>query len=274
MASVCVEVAVRDDRRAVDAVRSLAGQSRRPDRILVAAAPESPPDLLDAIRTAAGAVPIEVARFPGGVVDARAGALALVREDLLAFLDADERAPPGWLALLVEPLERGLAAFSGGPTRPTRAPVGSIERYYDLLEESIYADLVPGNVVYVPLQNSAWSTPLLRSLGFDARIPFAEDHDLATRALAAGAVGRFVPEAWVYHDKSTEKSLGRWARKRYRYLVAMAMSLLKNGQLRGRLAERRRPVPHPLRYLEATMKPFALLDASVRWRRRRRLPSG
>jgi GT2 family glycosyltransferase len=107
----------------------------------------------------------------------------------------------------------------------------------------------------------------LRELGFDARIPFAEDHDLETRAARAGLVGTFVPEAWVYHDRSGESRLFEWACKRYRYLVAMAMSLLKNGELDRRLSERRRPVAHPLRYLETAMKPFALVHASVRWRR-------
>jgi hypothetical protein len=80
-------------------------------------------------------------------------------------------------------------------------------------------------------------------------------------------VGLFLPEAWVYHDRSGESSLFVWARKRYRYLVAMAMSLLKNGELERRLSERRRPVAHPLRYLEAVLKPIAVVHAWVRWRR-------
>ncbi len=203
------------------------------------------------------------------MVDARAGALPLLREDTTAFLDSDERAPPDWLEQIVAPVEAGAAEFAGGPTRPVRPPANSIERYYALLEQSIYEDLVPRRITYVPLQNTAWRTSVLRSLGFDPRIPFAEDHDLETRAARSGARGVFVPAAYVYHDRSDETSVWRWARKRYRYLVAMAMSLLKNGELRSRLGERRRPVRHPLRYVESAMKPFALVDASFRWRRRR-----
>jgi hypothetical protein len=169
----------------------------------------------------------------------------------------------------VAPVESGAAAYAGGPTRPARPPENSIERYYDLLEESIYEDVVPLSLAYLPLQNTAWKTSILRSLGFDPRIPFAEDHDLEVRAARAGAHGVFVPEAFVYHDKSDETNVFRWARKRYRYLVAMAMSLMKNGELRGRFEERRRPVRHPLRYVEAVMKPVALVHASVRWRRLR-----
>ncbi|HKN06796.1 MAG TPA: glycosyltransferase [Thermoplasmata archaeon] len=267
MGTVCVEVAVRDDRRLLDALTSLDRQERRPDRVLIAASTATPMDLIAAVRERFSALNLVVRQFSGGVVDARAGSLAELQETVTVFLDADERAPPEWLARLVAPIEHGVADFSGGPTRPLKAPVGSIERYSVLLEESIYADLVPRRVSYLPLQNTAWRTDSLRRLGFDARIPFAEDHDLETRAARAGLVGTFVPDAWVYHDRSEESSFPRWARKRYRYLVAMGMSLMKNGELGDRLSERRAPVAHPLRYFEAAMKPFALLHASIRWRR-------
>jgi len=267
MGTVCVEVAVRDDLRLLDALASLAAQERRPDRVLVAASTASPESLLSGLGQRFPGLTIDVHRFPGGVVDARAASLVGLTEGVTAFLDADERAPPGWLARLVAPVESGTADFAGGPTRPLQPPHGSIARYSVLLEESIYADLVPKRVTYLPLQNTAWRTEALRRLGFDPRIPFAEDHDLESRAAGAGMVGTFLPDAWVFHDGGTQTNLARWARKRYRYLVAMAMSLLKNRGLSDRLAERRRPVAHPLRYLEASMKPFALADAWLRWRR-------
>ncbi|MFI5413893.1 MAG: glycosyltransferase, partial [Candidatus Lutacidiplasmatales archaeon] len=248
MGTVCVEVAVLDDRRLLDALASLETQQRRPDQVFVAASPATPQELLDEARRRFPSLPIAWGRFPGGIVDARAGSLTQIGESVTAFLDADERAPPEWLARLIAPIENGGADFSGGPTRPLRPPTGSIERYMVLLEESIYSDLVPRRVTYLPLQNTAWRTDALRRFGFDARIPFAEDHDLETRAARAGLVGAFVPDAWVYHDKTEETSLPRWARKRYRYLVALAMSMMKNGELRSRLSERRRPVRHPLRY--------------------------
>jgi len=272
MGTVCVEIAVRDDLRLLDALDSLGAQTRRPDRVLIAAAADTPESLLERARHRLTGIPVDAVRFSGGVVDARAGALALLRDDTTVFLDADERAPPEWLARIVQPVETGAAAFAGGPTRPWRAPTTSIERYSVLLEESIYSDLVPQRVAYVPLQNTAWRTSVLRSLGFDPRIPYAEDHDLESRAARSGARGVYLPDAYVFHDRSGEASFLGWARKRYRYLVAMAMSLMKNGELRGRLGERRRPVPHPLRFVESAMKPFALVHASIRWRRVRRQP--
>lgn len=267
MGTVCVEVAVRDDPRVVAAIESLDRQTRRPDRVLVAGSPATPPQLVDTIRKRFPALPVEFRAFPAGVVQARSASLAELKDPVTAFLDSDEQAPPEWLDHLVTPIEAGTADFSGGPTRPLRAPQGTIERYMVLLEESIYSDLVPRKVTYLPLQNTAWRTEVLRSLGFDPRIPFAEDHDLESRAAQAGYVGAFLPEAWVYHDGGSSTSFPRWLRKRYRYLVAMAMSLMKNGELGSRIAERRRPVAHPLRYLEAMMKPVALVHAWARWHR-------
>jgi GT2 family glycosyltransferase len=270
MGSVCVEIAVREDPRLLAALASLRAQRRRPERVLVAASTDSPAALLEAAVRENPTLSIDVIRVPGGVVDARAASLPRISEDVTAFLDSDENAPPEWLERIVAPIEAGAAAFTGGPTRPNREPRTSIERYSVALERSIYEELVPARVSYLPLQNTAWRTSVLRELGFDPRIPYAEDHDLETRAARAGHVGVYLPDAGVVHDLGGETSLFRWARKRYRYLVAMAMSLLKNGELGARASERRRGVRHPLRYLEAILKPFALIDASVRWRRVRR----
>jgi GT2 family glycosyltransferase len=265
VSSICVEVAVKDDPRLLAALESLAHQSRRPDRVLVAAATTTPESLLAEVKRRFANLPLDTVRYPGGVVAARSASLERVTEEITAFLDSDEVAPPGWLASLIEPLESGTVAFSGGPTRPLHPPVNSVERYNVALEESIYRDLVPSRISYLPLQNSAWRTEELKRLGFDPRIPFAEDHDLETRAIRAGLRGEFVPEAWVYHDQGDVTTFLRWVRKRYRYLTAMAMSLTKNGELRSRLREQRAPVRHPLRLVEAALKPFALIEARLRW---------
>ena len=266
MGTVCVEIAVRDDPRLRAAVASLATQRRRPDRVLIAASPDTPSALAESVTERFSDLPIELRRYPGGPVDARALSLPELREDITAFLDSDEVAPPEWLDRLVRPIEEGRAAFTGGPTRPIRPPVTSLERYYDLLERSIYEELVPKNIAYLPLQNTAWSTRVLVEFGFDPLVT-AEDHDLENRVLRAGHPGIFLPEAWVYHDKSIEQSYWKWARKRYLYLFQMAMSILKNEELSSRLREHRRPIPHPLRYVESAMKPFAFVHAWARWSR-------
>lgn len=267
MTTVCVEIPVKDDPHLPETVGSLVGQTHRPDRVLVVATPTTPDALLETARGRAGSLPFEVLKVPGYVVEARQAAIPHVHEEVTAFLDSDTSAPPEWLALLLAPIEAG-AAFSGGPTRPSRPPENSVERYIALLEHAIYEELVPERVTYLPLQNTAWRSSVVARLGFDIRIPGAEDHDLETRAAAAGLRGVFVPEAWVSHDKSNVTDFLAWARRRYRaYLLPMAMSLLKNGELGARLGEHRRTVRHPLAWVEQLVKPVALLHARVRWAR-------
>ncbi len=210
---------------------------------------------------------MELVRIPGGPVDARAESIRMLAEDTTAFLDSDEVAPPDWLARLVAPVESGEFAFTGGPTRPLRKAENPIEHYYELLEESIYDDLVRQSITYLPLQNSAWRTSVLKEFGFDPLVT-AEDHDLETRVIRAGLKGTFLPDAWVYHDKSNETSYVRWARKRYLYLYQMAMSIWKNDEVGHRFREHRQPVRHPLRYVEATMKPVAFVHAWIQWSRK------
>ncbi len=269
---ICVEIAVKDDPRLLAALDSLAAQHRPPDRVLIAASPLIPDELAETAVRRHPSLQVELVRLPGGPVDARVEAMPYLHEPTTAFLDSDEVAPPEWLERIVAPLERGEVAFAGGPTRPLRPAENSIQRYMEMLEESIYQDLVPRNIAYLPLGNTAWDTRVLKEFGFDARVT-AEDHDLETRVLAAGHRGVFLPEAWVFHDKSYETSYLRWARKRYVWLFQMAVSLMKNDRLSQRWHEHRKPVRHPLYYVEALMKPVAFVHARLRWSRVSAAPS-
>ena len=195
MGTVGVEIAVKDDQRLLLALDSLAKQTQRPDHVLVAASPKTPEPLVNAATSRWPSIHVEVVRFAGGPVDARTSSLPYLREEVTAFLDSDEIAPPTWLATIVAPIEAGRAAYAGGPTRPLRAAENPIERYYELLEASIYADLVPASVTYLPLGNSAWRTSLVREFGFDPRVT-AEDHDLETR-VPAGGPHRALPRGGV-----------------------------------------------------------------------------
>ncbi len=264
--AVVVEIAVKDDPRLLAAIDSLARQTRRPDRVLVAASPQIPDALAAQALKRQPSLRVDLVRLPGGPVDARVEAMELLTEPTTAFLDSDEVAPPEWLERVVAPIESGAAAFAGGPTRPLQPPSHPIQHYMELLERSIYEDLVPRNIAYLPLGNSAWDTRVLRGFGFDRRVT-AEDHDLETRVLRAGLHGIFLPEAWVYHDKSYETSYWRWARKRYVWLYQMAMSLIKNRSLGERWREHRPRIRHPLWYVETLMKPVAFVHARLRWSR-------
>lgn len=261
---VVVEIAVKDDPRLLAALDSLAAQHRPPDRVLIAGSPLTPEALASQAVHRLPSLKVELVRLSGGPVDARVKAMDLLNEPTTVFLDSDEVAPPDWLERIVAPIEAGTAAYCGGPTRSLRPPSHPIQRYMEMIEESIYDDLVPKNIAYLPLGNSAWRTSVLKEFRFDPRVT-AEDHDLETRVVNAGYPGQFLPEAWVYHDKSLETSYVRWARKRYVWLFQMAVSLLKNRAMGERWRERRRRIPHPLWYVEQLMKPVALVHARLHW---------
>jgi succinoglycan biosynthesis protein ExoM len=64
-----------------------------------------------------------------GVANARNAALAAASGDLIAFLDDDEEAAPGWLAALTETQRRYGADVVFGPVQ-ARAPAGTAHRQY------------------------------------------------------------------------------------------------------------------------------------------------
>ena len=265
--SVCVDIAVLKDPKLFDTLDSLRKQSRKPDRIIVADG-GSPKDYVDRILRDYSDLPIEVCNLPGTHIATKDASIDHITEDVTAFLDSDEVAPPDWLQKIVEPIVSGTADFTGGPTRPPNEPRNGVERYYNELDRRIYESDVQQDIVYIPLGNTAWRTSLLKNLRFDKRIVFrggAPDYDLEMRAVDAGYKGFFVKDAWVYHNKATEKGYFALMKHRYRYLVGAAVVMLKNRRLRKRVSEKRMIVRMPFAYVEAAMKPIALIHAYFYW---------
>ena len=263
---VCVMLVVLSDRRLFDALDSLRIQRRRPDRVLVADGGSSPDYRAEVLRRGAG-LPLEVAEVPGLPAESREAVLDRIQEEITAFLDADEVAPPEWLEALVAPIESGAAEFVGGPTRPSRPPQNSIERYHAEIERKIYEEDIVRSVQYLPLGNSAWKTSILQELRFDTRVRFAEDFDIAGRAMRRGARGLYVPAAWVFHNKTVEASFPQLFRKRYIYLVQAACVFLRDRNITDRLGEKRTPLRHPLGWVEEwLLKPVAVMHAYLRLR--------
>lgn len=248
-------------------LESLRHQTLPPDKIIVADG-GSESVFIDMIQQDYQDLPIDLKVLPGSVVETRLKSLRFIEEDVTVFLDSDQYAPPQWLAAIVSPLLQGdeKLAFTGGPTKPYREPSSEMERYMNLVEEHIYDDDLKKRLTYMPLGNTAWKTNVVKQLGFDPRLKFeAEDNDLESRAYNAGYYGIFVPDAWVWHDKSAYNSFIRGMRKRYHYLVGAATVFIKNGTLGQRSTEKRSIIRHPYAIIEFLLKPVALLHAFIRW---------
>jgi len=270
--SVTVFVTHLEDPRVARTLASLVAQSRPPDAILIADGGSSPAALEVIARFAQRHGNVRVQSHPGRVADTRAGGLSSVTTDSVAFLDADEVAPPRWLETLMAPLEGDGFDFCGGPTRPLGPARSKTEAYVNAFDAWFYAEVVARDIASLPMGNSAWRMDVFRAIGsFDRRFSMGgEDYDLNLRALAAGFRGTLVPEAWVFHDQSHLDNLPALIRRKYRYNVGGALAYFKNGVMTRR-AVRAAGVtlgyPHPYEWINLALKPAALLRAWLLWRR-------
>jgi glycosyltransferase involved in cell wall biosynthesis len=149
-----------------------------------------------------------VAEFPGvrllaettpGPGPARNTGAAQARGDILAFIDADCHADPGWLAAIEARFRDPSAQIIGGdvrvgyadPARPTF--IEPYEAIYSYRNHEHIADGFSGT------GNLATRADILRHVGPFAGMGIAEDQDWGLRSGALGYRTVYVPEMIVYH---------------------------------------------------------------------------
>jgi GT2 family glycosyltransferase len=131
----------------------------------------------------------------GGPSAARNDGWPLAQAPLVAFVDDDCVATPGWLAALLEAAERAPGAIVQGRTLPDPREESKLGPH----SRSLWVE-EPGP--HYQAANILYPRELLERLrGFDAEaFPFVgEDTDLAWRALEAGARIEWAPGALVHH---------------------------------------------------------------------------
>jgi glycosyltransferase involved in cell wall biosynthesis len=115
---------------------------------------------------------------------------------LIAFTDDDCVPSPGWLAALVAAArEHGPQAIVQGPTLPRPDELDGLDAYAKTVR-------VEGQSPHFETCNVVYPRVVLERVGgFDEGYgsPAGEDSDLGWRAIRAGAVGAFAPEALVHH---------------------------------------------------------------------------
>lgn len=204
---ITVIVTVLNDRRVERTLRSLQAQTLPPIEILIADG-GSKDGTFELCATLAQTDPrIKPLRVLGTIPESRNQALDHVHGDLVAFLDADEVAPPGWLAALVAPFSDPTVGFTGGPTPAMKGTTPSLgAQYYDAYLRRFYETVARHHPHALPMGNSAWRLQVFQKVGrLDSTLfpkAASEDQDMALRTLKAGWKGVYVPEAWVDHDFS------------------------------------------------------------------------
>ena len=202
---VTVVVTVLNDRRVRRTLLSLLAQTRPPTEILVAdgGSRDGTVEVVEELSKADGR--IRLLRAPGTIAESRNAALDVAQGRYIAFLDADEVAPPSWLEALLRPFQEPKVGFTGGPTPALPGTTPSLgARYYDAYLRRFYDTVARAHPHALPMGNSAWRREVFEQVGrldttLDPRAS-SEDQDFALRALHAGWTGIYAPEARVDHD--------------------------------------------------------------------------
>jgi glycosyltransferase involved in cell wall biosynthesis len=217
--TVTVVVTVLKDPRVARTLESLLAQTRLPDEILVddgGGTDEVARITSEFTRRDPRVVHLDA---PGNIPESRNTALRAAHGEFIAFLDADEVAPPGWLAALLAPFADAGVGFTGGPTPATPESLHSLgARYYDGYLRRFYDEVASRQPHALPMGNSAWRAEVFRSVGLLDTTLFrraaSEDQEIAVRALARGFRGVYVPGAWVGHDFSDISTRGLLRKQR------------------------------------------------------------
>ncbi len=151
-----------------------------------------------------------------GVANVRNAAMAVARGELIAFLDDDEEAPPGWLSELLAALSRFGADAVFGPVRG-RAPA-AVVRHRDYLER-FFSREGPAEAGPIAGHYGCGNSLVRRAAMPDPRRPFADarnhiggEDDLLFQTMAAsGARFAWAPDAWVWEDPAPERLTLRYA---------------------------------------------------------------
>ena len=217
--TVSVVLTVLKDPRVARTLESLLAQTRLPDEVLVDDGGGTD-DVRRITESFTGRDPrIRHLAAPGNIPESRNTALLAATGEFVAFLDADEVAPPGWLAALLAPFQDPAVGFTGGPTPAMAGTARSVgARFYDGYLRRFYDQVARRRPHALPMGNSAWRSAVFRQVGLlDAtlyRRAASEDQEIADRALRAGWRGVYVPDAWVDHDFSDITTWGLLRKQR------------------------------------------------------------
>ncbi len=144
-----------------------------------------------------------------GAAAARNWGIREARFPIIAFIDSDCEADPGWLRHLTAPLEDPQTGISGG-TILAKRPCTRVEKFGESIHDNEKA-ITCYQPPYVDTANAAARKEVLEAVGgFDETFLRQQDVELSVRMLKAGYRFAYARDAIVYHrNESTYRGLVR-----------------------------------------------------------------
>lgn len=204
------------------AVRSVFAQQGAPslELVVIDNSPEgSARDLVEALAREAPAPVVFVHEPRPGVATARNSGLAAATGELIAFLDDDEEAPPGWLAALIGVHEAHGADVTFGAIRG-RVPEGA--GWPTPYLERLFSRIGPARSGPIETHYGCGNSLLTRATTLAGPAPFdaamdqvgGEDDRLFNRLRAEGRRFAWASEAWVWEHAPAHRATMDYALKR------------------------------------------------------------
>ncbi len=156
------------------------------------------------------------------------------QHELIAYIDSDCVASPGWLKEVVPAFQDRRIAAVGGMIRAYQ-PSTLLGRYEDV-RSSLFMGIrsqqvrLEGPLTYLPAANMVVRRSIWQQLAGFAPMTQGEDVDFCRRLLMSGASMLYLPQGVVYHDYRT--TLGAFLRIRIAYASAEAPLLQRHQSLR------------------------------------------
>jgi biofilm PGA synthesis N-glycosyltransferase PgaC len=226
-----------------DTIRSLQGQTRSPDRIIVV--DDCSTDDTGDVAARLGATVLRPPRNTGSKAGAQTFALAFVETEFVMAVDADTTVARNAIELLLNPFSDPQVAAACGAVVPRHVR--------SLWERGRYVEYLFAFEFFKPIQDqygkpmissgcfSAYRTAQLRDVGGWSNRTMAEDVDLTWTLYREGWKVRFVPEAVCYpiepHDLHLlRKQLRRWSHGFVQNIMLHRRDVLRLGYLRSMVA--------------------------------------